>query len=804
MPEAVATQLTDALAGFGLERFRPGQEETISAVLAGQNALCILPTGGGKSLCYQLPAVVRGGLTVVISPLIALMKDQVDRLQQLGVAAECINSSLSPDEQTDRLDRVAAGEYRLVYVAPERLRSSRFLHAVERAGLGLLAVDEAHCISQWGHDFRPDYARIGRFRERMGQPQTIALTATATATVRDDIVRNLGLAAPRVVITGFARENLSFEVQTFSGNRQKDRALVELLSELDGAGLIYTATRKRCDEVAEMLRERTKRRVGVYHAGLLPDDRRAVQERFMADEFDVVVATNAFGMGIDKRDLRFVLHYNMPGTLEAYYQEAGRAGRDGLPSRCILLFAPGDRYVQEFFIEGSNPSLETIQLVYDFLRQQEADPIELTRDEVKEAIGLTVSSEAVGSSQQALEEAGALERLESRQNLASVRLDSELPTLVELLPRTAKKRRQVMRAIEHLVGDRRGERVYFHPQSLAESLELDPVNLRTTLRELCQLDVFDYCPPFRGRAVHMLIRDQDFDELPLDREGLEARRKSDFDKLDRVVRFAQSKLCRQLEFLQYFGEANPRNCGVCDNCQAGAGTRVSARTAPAPTEDASSETNASNGLELVARIALSGIARMRGRFGKTVVAQMLWGSQSQKLSKWNLDRLPTFGKLSGLKQDAVSEILDELLGCKLARQNDIERFRPVLELTETGVAVMKGEQPLPSSFSVTRETYGMIVGAGLAEAAPESRPVEREPPREAPAPAETEPCEAAEAASADDDGETKPPRGWPDYYWTWRLMQSGFSLDECAVIRRLDRATLEGHLREAAAAGLES
>src|SRR5687768_13230293 len=398
MLSAAVDPLLEPLARFGLSSFRPGQREVIQAVLDGKDALCIMPTGGGKSLCYQLPAVVREGLTLVVSPLIALMKDQVDALDALGVAATCINSSLSPREQADRMDAMAAGKFDLVYVAPERLRSSLFVERLRATKLQLLAVDEAHCISEWGHDFRPDYARIGLLRQRLGNPQTIALTATATPQVRGDVAQQLRLREPKVFITGFARPNLHFEVQSAHSEPDKEQTLLDFLGETPGAGIIYSSTRKRCENLVEMLRREAKqRRVGLYHAGLAQDERRRVQDEFMSGRTPIIVATNAFGMGIDKADLRFVAHYNIPGSLEAYYQEAGRAGRDGLPSRCLLIYTPRDRSTQEFFIDSAYPEPDAVKKVYDYLRGIDADPIELTLDEIKERLGLNIRSEGISA-----------------------------------------------------------------------------------------------------------------------------------------------------------------------------------------------------------------------------------------------------------------------------------------------------------------------------------------------------------------------------------------------------------------------
>jgi ATP-dependent DNA helicase RecQ len=324
MPTIWKSSEDNQLSRFGLEQFRPGQVDVIQSVMKGDDCLCVMPTGGGKSLCYQYPAVVRPGLVMVVSPLIALMKDQVDGLQELGIQAACINSSQTIDQQGEILRQTANGELDLLYVAPERLRSPRFLQTISDIEIQLLAIDEAHCISQWGHDFRPDYARLGNLRRKIGKPQTIALTATATDDVRKDILKQLELDECQVFVNGFARENLFLEVAAPVNIQDKNQRLTTFLHANPGAGIIYASTRKKCEEIVELL-NRGSRKFGFYHGGMLPEDRKSVQERFMDGDVDVIIATNAFGMGIDKSDIRFVVHYNLPGTLEAYYQEAGRA-----------------------------------------------------------------------------------------------------------------------------------------------------------------------------------------------------------------------------------------------------------------------------------------------------------------------------------------------------------------------------------------------------------------------------------------------------------------------------------------------
>ncbi len=351
---------------FGFREFLDAQEEVIDSIVGGADALVVMPTGGGKSLCYQLPALMMEGTTVVVSPLIALMKDQVDALERRGIAATLINSSLSPAEQQERIRALARGEFKLVYIAPERFRSRSFVEALGAATIALFTVDEAHCLSMWGHDFRPDYFRLNLVLEKLGRPQVAAFTATATPEVRRDILTHLDLRAPREVVAGCARPNWTLRVTPVSNDGEKYRRLEGLIAE-HKTGIVYCATRKKVEAVAAMLQTASVSSI-LYHGGMNEEERTKAQNAFMQGKRDVVVATNAFGMGIDRADIRFVAHFEVPGSVEAYYQEAGRAGRDGEAATCELFFNHADTRVQEFFIEGSNPPPAFIIEAYEMLR----------------------------------------------------------------------------------------------------------------------------------------------------------------------------------------------------------------------------------------------------------------------------------------------------------------------------------------------------------------------------------------------------------------------------------------------------
>ena len=569
---------------FGYPDFRPGQTEAVASVLEGRDTLVVLPTGGGKSLCFQVPALALGGLTVVISPLISLMKDQVDALVARGLPATYLNSTLSSSEISARMARVQTGEIRLLYLAPERFDLGTLAPKLRAVGVTLLAVDEAHCISEWGHDFRPSYLRVRQVREQLGNPPTVALTATATPEVRDDIVTQLGLVDPRVIISGFDRVNLTYHVVATKNDAAKDATLIDLVRQQkgDGVTIVYASTRRTVERIAQMLKRAKIPTVG-YHAGLDDATRADVQDAFMTERAKVIVATNAFGMGIDKPNVRLVVHYAMPGTLEAYYQEAGRGGRDRAPATAILLHAYPDRFTHEFFIDSAIPGRAVVTAVYTACRKlAEADGL-VSEDAAGIAATATskqtkVSDRQVQSSLQILGKAGALAVADPSRTHASVRLLATPERIkAELDPVADGLALALLRSLWRRAKDR------LH-QGIVANLDVVPPGIGGAPGAFTQLEALQsrQMVVWRrlGEGITLADPQTPIDAWGIDWAALERRHFAEMKKLEQMQRYAYTDQCRRAFVLRYFGDpaARPR-CSGCDNCL---GTRISSPAADTP------------------------------------------------------------------------------------------------------------------------------------------------------------------------------------------------------------------------------
>lgn len=503
---------------FGYDDFLKGQGEVVTHLLQNQDTVGIMPTGGGKSLCYQIPALLFSGVTIVVSPLISLMKDQVDALEEEGIAATYINSSLAHDTIRTRLQQAAQGDYKMIYIAPERLESSVFLNGLAQMPVSLVAIDEAHCISQWGHDFRPSYQKIQTMIQQLDpKPLIVALTATATPKVTDDICDSLHIDRDNVVSAGFRRDNLIFRL--IKGQDRNAYLDTYVKNNAAQSGIIYAATRKEVDHLYDRLK-RQGISAGKYHAGMGEDERKHNQEAFLYDDITVMVATNAFGMGIDKSNVHYIIHYNMPKNIESYYQEAGRAGRDGEKSECILLFSPADIQLPKFFIDESDMEPE--------------------------------------------------------------------------------------------------------------------------------------------------------------------RKQHEYDKLQQMIGYCHTESCLQQYILNYFGEMETEACGRCGNC-------TDERTSVDVTREA--------------QMVFSCIKRMRQRFGKTMISNVLTGSKNEKVQAQGFEKIPTFGIMKGQTKKQVGELIDFFAGEQYLRPTN--GAYPVLVLTDKAIdvlqnkrTVLKKEQARAKQFTV--------------------------------------------------------------------------------------------------------
>ena len=546
---------------FDHDNFRTGQREVVETILNGENILASFPTGYGKSLCYQLPALMLPGVTVIVSPLISLMKDQVDALRERGIyAVALLNSSLNWEEYRAELDRLACGEVKLLYIAPERLRSRRFLNLLNSHQISLFVIDEAHCISQWGHDFRPSYLAL-RDAIRELHPSSIALfTATATLDVREDIRKQLDIQPPQTFIRGIERPNLKFSVCEVSTEAEKYPLLDECLQQLTGKGIVYAGRRRETEEIASYLKRRGHR-VDYYHAGREDLERKRVQERFFddgPDGLDLVVATNAFGMGIDKSNIRYIIHWTMTGTLEQYYQEAGRAGRDGETAHCILLYCSDDRKLHEWFIKESAPNkpdlLKLLKLIETFPSVSSFRMF--VQEELEWLSGFNDGKIRVGLSH--LEKLGFLRRLYDVPSKLSLRTRSS---------RSGEDTRVVDESQRTLLS-------YLHSQSelhiinFCRERNLRPDRLMEQLIDLQGEGYLRYWGTEDLTLIELLEDSDLFASMSADQMGFEDYLRSKNRQIDQIVFYALAEGCRGRLVREYFGETVEADyrCESCDLC----------------------------------------------------------------------------------------------------------------------------------------------------------------------------------------------------------------------------------------------
>lgn len=550
---------------FGYSKFRNGQVEIINSVLNKQDTLVVMPTGGGKSICYQIPALVMKGCAIVISPLISLMKDQVDTLVSAKVPSTMINSSISTQEMLARIEAAKNNKYKLLYVAPERLESRAFIETINSMNISFFAIDEAHCISEWGHDFRPSYLNIPNSFAKNRKFPIIALTATATPDVQNDIVDNLKLVAPNRYIRGFNRINLKYFTETIYDKYSKTADII--LNNENGSNIIYCGSRKR---VENFTRELINRKINVepYHGGMKPLIRDVIQDRFINGKTKTIIATSAFGMGIDKSDVRNVIHVDLTPTLEAYYQEAGRAGRDGLMSNCFMLYNESDYSLQDFFLKTTFPLLDEIEKVYDYLCTSSFDNgnnsylIKQEIVNVANSIGLSIRTvESV---------LGLLDRNKIiaenyQKNSAKIQFLADRDRIFEYYNNSTVQRQLVLDSLLRSVNTEVYYReVDFDIDAIANKHDVNQDDLLKAIESMKFSGLLNFRNMDSFSPYRLLVKENSIKDLPIDFEKYLLRRQLAYKKLDTVVEYAQTNECKRNFILKYFEENDV--VGQCDNC----------------------------------------------------------------------------------------------------------------------------------------------------------------------------------------------------------------------------------------------
>ena len=552
-------------------QFRPLQEEIVNAVISGQDTLALLPTGGGKSVCFQVPALLRDGICIVITPLIALMNDQVDQLKARGIPAIAIHSGMSYSEIDILLDNCVYGSVKFLYVSPERLQTDIFIARVKKMKVGLIAVDEAHCISQWGYDFRPPYLKIKTLRELIPEVPIIALTATATLAVRDDIMDKLGFDRARSTVfqKSFARDNLSFVVRK---TENKDKQLYNILTKVKGSAIIYVRSRKATQRVAEWLFSK-KITSTFYHAGLSFDERTRRQKDWIDNKYRVMVATNAFGMGIDKPDVRIVLHLDLPENLESYYQEAGRGGRDGLRAYAVILYQDADILNLKLKTEQSQPTIDVLKKIYQALANyyqlalgsSEGQSYDFDFQHFTEKFNLHAAE--VYSALKKLEEEGLIQFNESYYSASTVHISMEKTALYAFQVANERFDALIKMILRLFGGDAFSGFAKISESYLAKAMKISAGEIVNLLKQLHDLNVIIYQQKQDKPQITFILPRQDSEALPVDKKRLDARRELLMDKMISMTDFVVTvERCRMQLVQNYFNEESFLVCGICDVC----------------------------------------------------------------------------------------------------------------------------------------------------------------------------------------------------------------------------------------------
>ncbi len=670
---------------FGYSSFRDGQQEVIESLMSGRDTLVVMPTGSGKSLCYQLPALISEGMALVVSPLIALMKDQVDALKNLGLMATYINSSLDYDEECTRIEKAKQGFYKLLYIAPERLENRKFLDTLPEMNISFIAIDEAHCISHWGHDFRPSYMNIVKIFDMVKKLPAIALTATATPDVQEDIVKSLKLNNAKRIVSGFDRPNLSYlSVKT----NDKLPVLLERLNEShSGSSIIYCGTRKMVEEYSLELNASGIKALS-YHAGMRDDERKKSQDAFLNQENSIIVATNAFGMGIDKPNVRNVIHLSLTQSLESYYQESGRAGRDGEPAVCLIIYDRADIGLMQFFIKMSYPEKTELEKVYNALYDinqvgmgvKSSAQILLDEYQIGNMVGMPAG--AVKSSLAHFERNKIFVR---QQNNTQLTLQFLVPIerLREFYKNIAPHRKKILEALIRNVGASSIEmQTSIDINRLLSQNKIDYLDLHQTLQSFALAGILNFTGANAPKGITALLPRQSFANIPFDYSEFYRRKQNAYERLDMMWEFVETDACKRNFILSYFEEKTySEPCGRCSSCL----NKSKKKPLPPKVND--------DRLQNILEAAYF----LNGHFGVEMLVDLLYGSKSQRLSKFNLEKSPVYGRCAGLKKTIIRDMVNEAISNGLLERDHLKYN--VVSITEAGRRLLKVEPKEKFRFS---------------------------------------------------------------------------------------------------------
>ena len=652
---------------FGYDSFLRGQKEIIESILKGQQIVAILPTGAGKSLCYQLPALISENFSIVISPLIALMKDQVDNLNKEDEVAAFINSTMSFSETEEVFQKISFGKIKLLYLAPERLDNKKFADRINELNPNFLFVDEAHCISEWGHNFRPSYTKLREFIDYCSIKKVSAFTATATPEVVRDIREQLNFKEPEIFVKGFERENLHLNVLL---NTKKNSKVLELLSSIDGPAIIYTSSRKKAEEVSEFLSLKGIS-CGYYHAGLNAIERRKIQEEFINDNIRVICATNAFGMGIDKKDIRLIIHYNMPGSIENYYQEIGRAGRDNEQSSVYLLYDEKDLHIQNYFISNSHPTKDLIQKIYvainDFnqvaVGSLPESELIIDTEYISKYTGTTVSRGLLHSSLKFLENAGYLKQVSEFEKKDTIQLLMRKDKLEQFVRRISNEElKNTLLVLLREFGSelfRGPKQISFY--KISNLLGTSEEALNESLTILDNLGIISYHPSIEKETILLTVPRLEKERLQLNYKKINEAYLNSKQKLNKMIDYVFTNECRFKYILNYFGEkADDYKCGKCDNCS-------------------TSKHISDAAVEYISEMILKTLVESENQLPESSVIKIIRGEKEKE----SFAKFESFGAAANYGNNEINIVIQNLISKKLiTRSQGSNRF---LELTEEGL-----------------------------------------------------------------------------------------------------------------------